>query len=144
MVELRHLIKNFCPVFECKEAMSAASRHVDHVSVGRRKKNSDPPLERRRIESQVHDHIVDRSLGASYQLCLWMRFCLIVQTAQSSLFLVERDAALDGQGIQAVLLEFVSAPRPREEAAFVAFRFKVNLKNPRSLRLGEGMGQAGG
>src|ERR1700688_4831686 len=109
--------------------MGASLGHLNHVTFFCCQDYRDALLEFRRLRTHIHDHIVNCSLGAAYQLGLGIWRGLIMYASQRSFSRVERQAALHQPRVEPMSVEFLLAPCARKETTLVWFRFGVNFED---------------
>src|SRR5262245_39343986 len=118
-------------VRERLEAVREALWNVEHQLRLRRQGQRDPIGECRRIWPDIDDDVMDRPPHAADQLGLFMWRGLPMHAAHRAPLDVDRNAALDEFGIEAVAGKLFAAPGPHELAALIDMRF--GFDDPRAL-----------
>jgi hypothetical protein len=96
-----------------------------------------PPGKCWRIGAEINDDIIDCSSGAAHDFGFLMGGYLVMHAAQSAAFVIERDAALDKSGVQAVIGKLSLAPDSSEKTPLVFIALRLNDERPFELGLGE-------
>jgi hypothetical protein len=81
---------------------------------------SEPLEVARRILSNIDHNVEDAALSTAHQFAFLMRRSLVVHSANGANFSGERDIALHGKFMDAVLSEYFAAPGAGEESSFIA------------------------
>jgi hypothetical protein len=104
---------------EREEAVGASPRHVELGECARVQVEAQPLPERRRIGSEVDDHVERGAARASHKLRLRVGRALKVHAAQRGALAIGRGAALRDARLQAMLRELVDAERAFERSTRV-------------------------
>src|SRR5919106_1386115 len=91
----------------------------------------------RGVGAQVDDYVVDGPLRAANQLGFGGRGDLVMHTTQGAFPVVEREVALNEDGLQTMRRKLRRAEGASEITAIVAPLFEINYKSPLKFRFGK-------